>query len=81
MEEVSEARVLSFLLELSDLTARHKIVIGGCGCCGSPSLYELREEDLGPYAVKANLDDLEYMRRDSNKYFDGTEVYPKEPKQ
>ena len=29
---------LEFLLELTALTRKHGISIGGCGCCGSPSL-------------------------------------------
>ena len=28
----------AFLRDLTDLTIKHKIVIGGCGCCGSPKL-------------------------------------------
>lgn len=33
-----------FLEELAELTQKHKIVIGGCGHCGSPFLYPLGEE-------------------------------------
>ncbi len=33
-------RKLAFLLELRELTIKHGIAIGGCGCCGSPWLYE-----------------------------------------
>ena len=31
-------RVENFLKELSDLTKKYNIVIGGCGCCVSPYL-------------------------------------------
>ena len=30
----------AFLRDLEALTIKHKIVIEGCGCCGSPSLEE-----------------------------------------
>lgn len=35
MEE-KEDRVRKFLKELSELSLKYKITIGGCGCCGSP---------------------------------------------
>lgn len=35
-----DARRLAFLLELRELTRKHGISIGGCGCCGSPWLDE-----------------------------------------
>ena len=31
-----------FLEELTELTKKYNIVIGGCGCCGSPFLYDLQ---------------------------------------
>ena len=30
-----------FLIGLTELTKRTGIVIGGCGCCGSPNLQEI----------------------------------------
>ncbi len=36
-------RVEAFLEELSVLTRKHGIAIGGCGCCGSPYLSDLTE--------------------------------------
>lgn len=29
-----------FLKELSELSKKYNIYIGGCGCCGSPYLYK-----------------------------------------
>lgn len=34
-----------FILELACLTRKHRIAIGGCGCCGSPFLDTL---DIAP---------------------------------
>lgn len=37
-------RLGNFLKELSDLTKKYNISIGGCGCCGSPYLIDLTIE-------------------------------------
>ncbi len=38
-EEHSERTMLRlFLNDLTQLSLRYKMVIGGCGCCGSPSI-------------------------------------------
>ncbi len=34
----SKANALAFLEDLEKITRKHKIAIGGCGCCGSPFL-------------------------------------------
>lgn len=47
----------AFLSDLKELTVKHGVVIGGCGCCGSPWLmtapknpeegfYRYRDEDF-----------------------------------
>jgi len=33
-----------FLNELSKLSEKYNIGIGGCGCCGSPFLYNLEDD-------------------------------------
>ena len=33
-----EERQKQFLIELRELTIKHGISVGGCGCCGSPYL-------------------------------------------
>ncbi len=57
MEQQNEQRVAEFLDELSALTRKHKIVIGGCGCCGSPFLEVLDEEVPGSDRYKADSGD------------------------
>ena len=41
-----------FLKDLELLTEKYKIVIGGCGCCGSPFLYKLDDDRV----IKYNLE-------------------------
>ena len=31
--------VMEFLKELTELTKKYNVYIGGCGCCGSPFLF------------------------------------------
>lgn len=45
MDDLTEADVAPFLLELTALTKKHGIEIWGCGCCGSPSLSRLSALD------------------------------------
>lgn len=40
----------AFLMELEALSRKYKIQISGCGCCGSPSLFDLQEKELAPEA-------------------------------
>jgi hypothetical protein len=44
----------AFLQELSQLTIKHGIVIGGCGCCGSPWMDEDRVSFKGSYSSEAD---------------------------
>ena len=34
-----------FLKELTELTNKYGIAIGGCGCCGSPWVYDTTSDD------------------------------------
>lgn len=46
---MTEEAVKAFLEELSALTRKHRIEIGGCGCCGSPSLTKVRDDQVEGY--------------------------------
>lgn len=47
-----EEREKEFLKELTDLTLKYKICISGCGCCGSPALDDISDEDKIQTEVK-----------------------------
>jgi hypothetical protein len=51
------ARNVAFLRDLAELTRKHGIAIGGCGCCDSPFLCNLDGEDGGDYS--ANEHDMD----------------------
>lgn len=50
----------AFLRDLHELTQRYGIAIGGCGCCGSPYLYEVNPSECTHYRVDDN-DELTLM--------------------
>jgi hypothetical protein len=53
----------AFLAELSELSRKHKIEIGGCGCCGSPFLFPLTDKELdGRYTLSHAEDYLRWER-------------------
>jgi hypothetical protein len=41
-----ESRKAAFIAELTELTKKHHVAIGGCGCCNSPFLIDLAA-DIG----------------------------------
>ena len=48
--------ISEFLNELTALTVKHHIIVHGCGCCGSPLLYDEEANELA-----------ENLRFDKNK--------------
>lgn len=59
---LNEEQVKEFLKELSKLTRRYKIKIGGCGCCGSPHLTQFDKTD-GRYEVAASQFDMLHWKK------------------
>jgi hypothetical protein len=51
----NDARKVAFLKDLTALSRKHGLKIWGCGCCNSPSLNELDENETGEYFM--NNDD------------------------
>lgn len=50
--EIESERLAAFIKGLTSLTQDHGLVIGGCGCCGSPYIFELsKKEKEYEYAV------------------------------
>ncbi|MDR2571127.1 MAG: hypothetical protein LBD23_12695 [Oscillospiraceae bacterium] len=69
IEENEMTNVEEFLNDLTELTVKHGIIIGGCGCCGSPFLYGIGD--------KATLEDITAENLDFDKK---TKMYTMIPK-
>lgn len=42
---ITKERFDAFVKELGELTKKYGIEIWGCGCCGSPGLFDLKNEE------------------------------------
>jgi len=71
-----------FLLELRELTLKHGLAIGGCGCCGSPFLMEVESPDpLGGYMTDGDGDEIEWIQPSSKEWSRNSQlaVTPRNP--
>jgi bacterioferritin-associated ferredoxin len=50
-----------FLRGLAELSRRTGIIIGGCGCCDSPFLEVMTEEEAHPDAGYALIDEVRWV--------------------
>lgn len=59
---LTQSQVSEFLRELTELSSKHKIEIGGCQCCGSPYLLSITYE--GQYEVRTEtFDCLDWVKK------------------
>ncbi len=67
MKELTVKQVEEFLRDLNKVSRKHKVIIGGCGCCGSPFLYYM-EKTSGRYEIKEiGSENLHWKRNDDTK--------------
>lgn len=66
MKQLDADQVKNFVRELSKISRKHKIKIGGCGCCGSPFLSPMEKDD-GRYEVDSKAFDELKWKRDTDE--------------
>ena len=59
----------NFLKELKELSIKHKMTISGCGCCGSPIVCNINDNEIEDheYTAYSNFDYYEYLTWDKKK--------------
>lgn len=74
MSEIFNESEKAFLRDLTAITRKHNIAVGGCGCCGSPHLIAITEEDAkrGRYGhAEHGMCDFEFMSATEGPMIDG----------
>lgn len=52
--DIDREKIEDFLKDLTKLTRRTGVIIGGCGCCGSPYLTVEKPVNDGEYRADGN---------------------------
>jgi len=63
-----EERQKQFLIELRELTIKHGIAVGGCGCCGSPYLMDADVSDQWAGYTHDNGEEIEWITPEDRVY-------------
>jgi len=63
--QVTKEQYTAFLCDLEEISRKHGIVIGGCGCCGSPFMNAMGRKTEGQccYASFMNGSDIKWMTK------------------
>ena len=59
-EQIDIEKKREFIRELTKLTRRTGVIIGGCGCCGSPYLTVEKPVNDGEYRYEGDGDNLTF---------------------
>lgn len=62
-------RLNNFINELNELTKKYNLIIGGCGCCGSPWIEDLQEEYEYVENVTYDVDNEKYTYEYNGEWY------------